>query len=283
MRMRFMSTLPAVLLAVIAVVLAVTGLVRYNQEQARVAEPAARPGEPPDEPPAPRYTYLFATKDLAPGTELTPDLFTRIETPVQLPGALTEADVPFGQTLAAAVKAGRPLTEDAMVDATPLQQVVAEGMRAMAFELDPLTSVGGLLRPGDRVDIMATFRGDSRDIAVSSPLLEQVQVLAIRGAIEPDAAAEEDDRRRNATMVLAIPEAQVGRVALAAAEARLQFVASSPDAGTPEAVAGNTVRAASGLPGRHPAVVARRSGPQKKGSRRSVSRGRKARAEGAGV
>lgn len=125
-----------------------------------------------------------------------------------------------------------------MVDATPLQQVVAEGMRAMAFELDPLTSVGGLLRPGDRVDIMATFRGDSRDIAVSSPLLEQVQVLAIRGAIEPDAAAEEDDRRRNATMVLAIPEAQVGRVALAAAEARLQFVASSPDAGTPEAVAG---------------------------------------------
>lgn len=71
MRMRFMSTLPAVLLAVIAVVLAVTGLVRYNQEQARVAEPAARPGEPPDEPPAPRYTYLFATKDLAPGTELT--------------------------------------------------------------------------------------------------------------------------------------------------------------------------------------------------------------------
>lgn len=238
MRMRFMSTLPAVLLAVIAVVLAVTGLVRYNQEQARVAEPAAGRASPPDEPPAPRYTYLFATKDLAPGTELTPDLFTRIETPVQLPGALTEADVPFGQTLAAAVKAGRPLTEDAMVDATPLQQVVAEGMRAMAFELDPLTSVGGLLRPGDRVDIMATFRGDSRDIAVSSPLLEQVQVLAIRGAIEPDAAAEEDDRRRNATMVLAIPEAQVGRVALAAAEARLQFVASSPDAGTPEAVAG---------------------------------------------
>lgn len=230
MRMKSVSILPALLLSVVAIVLAVTGLYLSAQESRKAPVVAGEVPESRSESPSdPGYSYLFARNDIPPGTELTPELFVELESPVPFPGALVMEDVPFGEALASGLQAGRPLAEEYMTRITALQQVMKKGVRAMAFDLDSLTSVGGLLEPGDQVDMIAVFKGDSRNAAASIPVLNGVEVLAVKGATDPAPGASEDDRRRNTTMVLAIPEAEVGRVSLIASEAKLRFVAAVPD------------------------------------------------------
>ncbi|MBZ0334198.1 Flp pilus assembly protein CpaB [Marinobacter sp. AL4B] len=230
MRAKFVSALPALLLASAAVVLAIVGLVRYNQEQPGVAEnveSSRTVTSESDESSLPSYRYLFAVDDIEAGTELTPELFAEVETTVQLPNILTVDDAPFGETTTTALRAGNPLGQSALDSVSALQSILEEGMRAVAFDFNPISSIGGLLQPGDVVDVVATFRGDSQDGPSSLTILRELEVLAVKGATDPAALASEDDRRRNATMVLAVPDKQVGHLALAASEASLKFVATS--------------------------------------------------------
>lgn len=229
MRTRFVYTLPALALAVVAVVLAVVGLMRYEDKSESPAVVSVQPGGPeaPQAPQAPTHTYLFAKEDIKAGQELTPELFTEVETTAVIESALAKSDVPFGDVLKAPVKSGMPLSQRLFDNVSPVNQVLSASIRAMAFDLNPLSSVGGLLRPGDAVDIVAIFRGDSKDTASSVRLLNNVSVLAVRGVIEPGAAPSEDDKRRDATMVLAVPEEDVEKLALATAEASLKFIATS--------------------------------------------------------
>ncbi|MBY6033594.1 Flp pilus assembly protein CpaB [Marinobacter daepoensis] len=227
MRTRFVTTLPALVLAVLAIVLAIVGLMRYEQKpvEAAVVEKNDVTSEPE---PAAVFTYVFAVENIEAGQKLVPELFQSVETAAELDGALLKEDVPFGETLKVPVNAGMPLTRSALEDVSDLARVLSVEERAMAFDLNPLSGIGGLLVPGDRVDVIATFRSDSKDMASSSVILSDLEVLAIRGLLDPRAEPEDDDRnKRNATMVLAVPREDVGRLALASAESHLRFVASS--------------------------------------------------------
>ncbi|MEP3588182.1 MAG: Flp pilus assembly protein CpaB [Marinobacter sp.] len=230
MRAKFVSALPALFLALAAVVLAIVGLVRYNQEQSSGStgvESAPATSTEVNEPSLPTYRYLFALEDIEAGTELVPELFAEVETTVQLPGMLTVDDEPFGETTTTSLRAGNPLGQSTLENASTLQAILDEGMRAVAFDFNPISSIGGLLQPGDVVDVVATFRGDSQDGPSSLTILREIEVLAVKGATDPAQLTSEDERRRNATMVLAVPDQQVGRLALAASEASLKFVATS--------------------------------------------------------
>ena len=230
MRAKIVSALPALLLASAAVVLAIVGLVRYSQEQPEVAVSVESPhyeSTEADAPSLPTYRYLFALKDIEAGTELTPELFAEVETTVQLANMLTADDAPFGETTTTALRAGNPLGQSVLENASTLQTIVDDGMRAVAFDFNPISSIGGLLQPGDVVDVVATFRGDSQDGPSSLTILRKIEVLAVKGATDPAQLTSEDERRRNATIVLAVPDQQVGRLALAASEASLKFVATS--------------------------------------------------------
>ncbi|WP_323751181.1 Flp pilus assembly protein CpaB [Marinobacter sp.] len=228
MRAKFVSALPALLLATAAVVLAIVGLVRYNQEHSSVAAGIeSSPPLPSDEPSLPTYRYLFALEDIDAGTELVPELFAEVETTVRLHDMLTVDDAPFGDATTTSLRAGNPLSQSTLENSSTLQSILDEGMRAVAFDFTPISSVGGLLQPGDVVDVVATFRGDSQDGPSSSTILREIEVLAVKGSTDPAQLTAEDDGRRNATMVLAVPDDQVGRLALAASEASLKFVATS--------------------------------------------------------
>jgi pilus assembly protein CpaB len=244
MRTRLVSTLPALLLALVAIILAVVGLVRYNDQPAATSSSATGQvtrSEPAGEkePEKPTFTYLFAKEDIEAGTELKPELFSEITTTVELQGALAKDSATFGEAIPNPLKAGAPLTDYAMEDASILQRELPEGIRAVAFDLNPLSGIGGLLRPGDLVDVVATFKGNSADSALSTVLLREVEVLAMRGTTDPSGGADDDDRRRNSTMVLAVPEAEVNRLALASAEANLRFVATRRGVSMAEPVEGD--------------------------------------------
>jgi pilus assembly protein CpaB len=77
--------------------------------------------------------------------------------------------------------------ESAAVTGDSLSYVIPEGRRAMAVQVDEVVAVGGLVLPGDYVDVMATFDvtfkdGDSEkteDMYFTRLILQNTEVLAV--------------------------------------------------------------------------------------------------------
>ena len=82
-----------------------------------------------------------------------------------------------------------------------LAGVVPLGMRAVAISVDELTAVGGLLLPGDRVDVVATTQIDSAPglaegdhILRTETILQNVEILSVaQEAQKPAAGASETE------------------------------------------------------------------------------------------
>jgi pilus assembly protein CpaB len=140
--------------------------------------------------------------------------------------------------------------ESAAVTGDSLSYVIPEGRRAMAVNVDEVVAVGGLVLPGDYVDVMATFdvtfkAGDSEKTEnkyFTSLILQNIEVLAVAqtvvdappeagtaagsdaqaGATEPQAT--EGQRARN-TEASPEPKAATVTLSLTPQEAQLVFLA----------------------------------------------------------
>ncbi|MHA7855921.1 Flp pilus assembly protein CpaB [Marinobacter shengliensis] len=230
MRSKFVYAAPSLVLALAAIGLALYGLMQSPETP--VATPSAEqaPAQAVEEKEAaPVFRYLVAIEDLEAGTVLAQEQFQEFELSAALENALPPDQAPFGTSLNRPLKAGMVLSQASIDAGTPLQLSLADGARAMAFELNALSSIGGLIQPGDQVDIYGTFKGTGGIDTGTTRLMRNVEVLAVRGALEPGSDASDDAQRRNQTMVLSVPQAEVARLVLAASESRLSFVAARPE------------------------------------------------------
>ena len=139
---------------------------------------------------------LVAARDLTPGQVLQSSDLARREMPAGFVPSGTFADTEFdkavGQRLASVLRAGDPVGEGAIEGRTPaLAYRLPEGSRAVTVPVDEVSSQAGLVRPGDRVDLMLAEErqdGGERCVVVRS-LLESVHVLATGKATRDVAAA----------------------------------------------------------------------------------------------
>jgi pilus assembly protein CpaB len=132
-------------------------------------------------------------------------------------GLAVSVDLEPGTGLAWTDCAGRldPAAED-------LARLVGPGERAMAIPVDGSLSLGGMLRPGHRVDILGTFqRGERRGERVTVTLLQNVTVLATGRAVRGAGAAEEA-RFRTVTLSVGMEESQL--LAFATTQGSLSLV-----------------------------------------------------------
>lgn len=163
---------------------------------------------------------VVAAHDLAAGTKLTAgDLRVVV---VDLPAA--QARVTFadprrlaGVTLLAPVAQGE-LVQSGIVAVRPTtgQQV--------SFPIDASRALGGALRPGEHVDVLATYGGDGAD-SYTVAVAQDVAVAEIRGA--GTGAFVEGNRSLVLTVTLADP-AQVLAVTHAARGGALTVVRAAP-------------------------------------------------------
>lgn len=106
--------------------------------------------------------------------------------------------------------------------AEDLAGLVGPGERAMAIPVDASLSLGGMLRPGHRVDILGTFqRGERRGERVTVTLLQNVTVLATGRALR-GAGVTEETRFRTVTLSVGIEESQL--LAFATTQGSLSLV-----------------------------------------------------------
>lgn len=232
MNKRLIYALPATVLAFVALALAVMGLLSANNE---VVESRSTATAEPAEIPTPEYRYLVAVTALSPGAVMEEEGFIPVSASAPVPEAIPADDAPFGQTIKTRLDAGQMLTSANLRNDSVLEVLVPEGFQAMAVAVDDVAGVGGLLRPGDRVDVTASFRRSNKDTPAALNLLRNVLVLAVKGVPYKGSADEENDERRNNTVVLAVPEDAVSRLLLASSEGTLRLVAVAPMIDTPAA------------------------------------------------
>lgn len=108
---------------------------------------------------------VVATKDLPLGSKLTEDAVTTREVALADVAASSYGDVSkvIGQTIAQSVTAGQEIDQQVLTGSAGSiagRLEVPAGKRAVSVEVNQVTGVGTLIRPGDYVDLVIALGGD---------------------------------------------------------------------------------------------------------------------------
>ena len=138
-------------------------------------------------------------------TEITKGMLTMKTVPQDeaLQGAYSDYEPVVGQVTRQDIFKGEQVTRSKVGPQTDteieqgLSFVIPAGMRGFSIKVDETSAVGGLLLPGDLVDVIGVFDDeDNFDVDKAVTLLQNIEVLAVaqesQEAIPPPAAADEE-------------------------------------------------------------------------------------------
>jgi pilus assembly protein CpaB len=146
-------------------------------------------------------SMVVAKTDIPARIQVTADMLTLKDVPLDMrpAAALTNVDDAIGKVTRYPISAGEELTATKIVSLQGTQTtdslsfVVPKGMRAISIQADQVISAGGLVLPGDYVDIMSVLNGVKADGTtiqdyVAKTILQNVQVLAVAQKVADVAA-----------------------------------------------------------------------------------------------
>jgi pilus assembly protein CpaB len=186
---------------------------------------------------------VVAKRSLAPGERIDADtMAVRKVAASYLPaGAVTPAEFAAfdGETLRLPMSSGEPLFAAAVAprERAGLSSRIPPGTRAMTVVVDEVNSVSGMLRPGDRIDLMFSVRprpGAGVPMSeLATPLMSNLLVLATGMRTQVD-GQERSAGRFGAITVEVTPE-QAQRLILAQRSGRITALLRHPDDRSPAA------------------------------------------------
>jgi pilus assembly protein CpaB len=219
---------------------------------------------------APRLRQVYVpARELASGTILTPVLLTRMEmTEPAISAQMVVADADGERTLVGSVArqvlpAGVPIARTAVVqpgDRGFLAAVLPKGMRAITIPISEVAGIGGLVLPGDRVDIILTYSiagsiiDAERDIRASETVMTNIRVLALDQRLGPVMPDEKDGKVQTppvaTTATLEVSPGQAEIITLSQTLGALSLILNSVrDGGDDAAEAEDAIRPAAAGPG----------------------------------
>jgi Flp pilus assembly protein CpaB len=168
----------------------------------------------------PTVLVVVAARDLAAGTVLTAAALRTVRFPAELApgGNASSPERLTGRTLAAALRAGEPIS-DVRVVGPGLTAQLGPGLVAAPVRLADL-AVARLVRAGDRVDVLASSPESARAELVAAGAL----VLAATGTGDPGTAADGG----GGLLLLAVDGSTAARLAAASASATLTVTLAPP-------------------------------------------------------
>ncbi len=179
---------------------------------------------------------LIAKADIKPGTVITPDHLTSVPQPKRYLSHNTilqkNEDAVVGHRAVMQIEKGEPLqwTMLGAARGSGFTSLIKEGERAISIAVDNQTSVSGLIRPGDHVDILGTFSlpgpGGAMRLATIT-LLQNVTVLATGGIWGRGLQESEPYSYHGLTLAVSLVEAEL--LTFASERARLNFVLRNVD------------------------------------------------------
>jgi pilus assembly protein CpaB len=130
-----------------------------------------------------KSTVVVASADIPLGTTITDDLVQtqevkETEKPV---GSYTLESEVVGRTVTTQLTKGQLLDANAFATSTvntDIARLLDPGRRAMSVQVDQVSGVGTLVKPGDRVDVVVGIAGaDKFPVVSTDPQTDQIQVV----------------------------------------------------------------------------------------------------------
>ena len=137
---------------------------------------------------------VIASRDVAPGTPLQLDDLKTTEWPRSATptGAHSDAEEMVGRVSRTRLVTNLPVLENMLAPpgtTAGLPALIPAGYQAMAVKVDEFAGVGGFLKPGDKVDVVATFnvkRGKAGGTEmVTRTILRAITVSAVGQEVQP--------------------------------------------------------------------------------------------------
>ncbi len=200
-----------------------------QQERAKVA--ASVPVQPAVE----DAYVLQATRDISRGKTIEKSEVALKKIPVNFiqPGALTSIESTVGKMVLVEILNGEQITSSKLANPKTLEgsaggslsMVTPPGKRAITIPMDPLMAVGGMVRPGDYVDILANFpipqEVDGKQMVqlATVTLFQNVLILAVGNQLKD--VSQPSGRGARGDASVQVQPAQTITFALAPQEAAL--------------------------------------------------------------
>ncbi len=142
-------------------------------------------------------------------------------------------DAVHGQPLTVDIQEGEPIMTafTASRGGEIFAATLKDGRRALTIEVDEISSMSGMLRPGDRIDLMLTAKppgADSTAKEFTFPMLSNVEVLATGQAQKGVAAAGDAAARAYSHVTLDLTPQDATRVIAAKSGGKLTAVLRAP-------------------------------------------------------
>jgi len=211
---------PTILIVLTVLVALATSVLVYKWLQERSIAIAGQRGE--------IVNVAVAVTDLSWGTVIKPELVKIVPF---LKGSLTAAGVfsdpatITGRVVITPIKADEPIFDSRLAtsDITKggVAAVIAANKRAMTVRVDKVKGVSGFIHPGNRVDVVATFRPNFSQMPVTLTVLENIPVLATGTDTEIKNKQEKPSEVDVITLEVSPNEAEV--LALSSTEGKLQL------------------------------------------------------------
>jgi len=147
-------------------------------------------------------TVVVAAAEIDPLTQITAEMLTVKAIPLDLvlTGAFADTEDAIGQTAQVSIVPGEQVLQskitspdsalDFFGDETPLSLIIPEGMRAFTIATSAVGAAGGLIRPGDHVDLILSaelLEGEGEGAltgAAACYVLQNVEVLALNSSLK---------------------------------------------------------------------------------------------------
>jgi len=182
--------------------------------------------------PANTETQVVAAASNIPSGMIVTDAMVQIRsfrTDAVPPGAAVSKEMVVGKVAQTDIRAGQPIPMSSLVAKDRMSYVIPRFMRAVTVGLDPVIGVGGFLKPGDRVDVIATFEMNNSSYART--VLQNVTLLAIGAQSEEggNVSADKVTSRAQPTATLAVTPNDAEKLILADAKGKLRLALRSSE------------------------------------------------------
>lgn len=165
---------------------------------------------------------IVARQRIPARTQITSQMVEVKELPAQYISdlAITELKEALGKTVKAEILPGEILRREKLASgkdaAEGLAFLVTPGKRAVTVAVNDVSGLAGLLRPGDRVDVLGTFElpgGSGQEKAtLTSLIVQNLEVLSVDQALaspgQPVADGKKQIGYRNVTLLVTPEQAQ---------------------------------------------------------------------------
>jgi len=125
---------------------------------------------------------VVATKDIPIGSKITADAVSTKDVPIadKLTNGFGDTSFVIGQTARQNVSSGQAITTAILSGAAGsiLNIEVPAGKLAMALQVDQVSGVGTVIKPGDHVDMLIALTGDKFPVVTLNPQDQSVTVVS---------------------------------------------------------------------------------------------------------